>query len=138
MRWPKRTGREMGARFRRGGRRPRARSVNALKGVRHNKVRAQGEMVEVKALRPRAKERARRKVKVLGGVKARKAVVQALQLQRRNSVMAESRRNDHKRKIEALEDEEVQKVREIAEKTEHKTRLDHAVGWMHWTSARCW
>jgi predicted transcriptional regulator len=31
--------------------------------------------------------------------------------------MAESRRNDNKRKIEALEDEEVQKVREIAEKT---------------------
>ena len=44
-------------------------------------------------------------------------VIQALQLQRRNSVMAESRRNDNKRKIEALEDEEVQKVREIAEKT---------------------
>jgi hypothetical protein len=49
-------------------------SVNTLKGVRHNKVRAQGEMVEVKALRPGAKEKARPRVKVLGRVKARKAV----------------------------------------------------------------
>ena len=40
-------------------RRPRARSVNALKGVRHSKERVQGETVEVKALRPRAKERAK-------------------------------------------------------------------------------
>ena len=39
-----------------------------------------------------------------------------LQLQRRHSVMAESRRHDNNRKIEALE-EEVQKVRELAEKT---------------------
>ena len=39
-----------------------------------------------------------------------------LQLPRRLSVMAEGRRNDNKRKIEALE-EEVQKVRELAEKT---------------------
>ena len=43
--------------------------------------------------------------------------------------MAESRRNDNKRKIEALEDEEVQKVREIAEKTAQdqagpRSRLD--------------
>ena len=65
----------MEVRFRRGGRRPKARSVNALKGVMHSKERVQGETVEVKALRPRAKERARRKVKGLGKVKARKVVV---------------------------------------------------------------